>query len=146
MVQYIFKLKSCEPDLTQKTDNGNQYGGICLIYAIYKVHLFKMFNKEIIWFKQNLGTKTFLRPYKKFWDKRTYRLPYVYWGKKTNPLTRLWVIVPNNSPLGTKKIVPETNLIHQHVKLFGHDFRSKDITSQLFGRKNKFVVLSNQLN
>jgi len=143
MVKYLFKLKkSYKPDLTQKTDKDQQYGGIRLIYTIYKVYFTTLFGREISWFKRNLGRKTFLRPYKKFWDKRTYRLPYVYWGKKTHPLTRLWVVIPNNYPLGMHKIIPEINLIHQHVKMFGHNFRSKDISSQLFGCKDRFYLLS----
>lgn len=145
MVKYTFKLKKCyAPDLTQETDK-TKYGGIRLAYTIYKVHFFKVFNKEIIWFKQRLGIKTFLRPYKKFWDKHMYRLPYVYWGKKSNSLTRLWVVIPNDYPIGTKilKIVPEVSLIHQYVKLFGHNFKSKEITSKLFGHQNKFDLISN---
>ena len=143
MVKYICKLKkSYVPDLTQKTDKDHMYGGVRLIYTIYKIYYVSLFGTEIQWFKRKLGRKTFLRPYKKFWDKRTYRLPYVYWGKKTHPLTRLWVVIPNSQPLDVRKITPEINLIHQYVKLFGHTFRSKDITSQLFGYKDKFQLVS----
>ena len=144
MVKYLFKLKKTyKPnDLTQeKTDKNQQYGGIRLIYKVYKIYYVSLFGTEIPLFIRILGRKTFLRPYKKFWDKRMYRLPYVYWGKKTNPLTRLWVVIPNNYPLGINKIVPEVNLIHQHVKLFGHKLRSKDISSNLFGYKDKFYLL-----
>lgn len=147
MVKFLFKLKErYEPDLTQKADKDNQYGGVRLIYTIYKIYYVSLLGREIPWFRYALGKKTFLRPYKKIWDKRTYRLPYVYWGKRTNPLTRLWVVIPNNYPLGTKKIVPEVNLIHQHVKLFGYNFKSKEISSQLFGYKDRFVLLFNQIN
>lgn len=143
MVKYTFKLKkSYVPDLTQKTDKDHKYGGVRLIYTIYKICYVSLFGTEIQWFRRKLGRKTFLRPYKKFWDKRTYRLPYVYWGKKTHPLTRLWVVIPNSQPLDVRKITPEINLIHQYVKLFGHTFRSKDITSQLFGYKDKFQLVS----
>jgi hypothetical protein len=143
MVKYIFKLKkSYEPDLTQRTEKDKEYGGTRLIYIVYKIYYCKIFDREIVLFKRRLGRKTFLRPYKKFWDKRTYRLPYVYWGKKSHPLTRLWVVIPNNYPLGINKIIPEVNLIHQHVKLFGRNFKSKDISSQLFGCKDKFQLLS----
>ena len=139
MVKLKFKLKNnYKPDLTQKTDEENKYGGVQLTYLIYKVYYFKLFNREISWFKRILGKKTFLRPYKKFWDKRTYRLPFVYWGKKSHPLTRLWVVIPNNSPLGIKRIVPEITLQHQYVKLFGYNIKSKDLTSKLFGHQNKF--------
>ena len=141
MVKYIFKLKkSYKPDLTQKSDNKYLYGGVRLIYTIYKIYYVSIFGREIVLFKQRLGNKTFLRPYKKYWDKRTYRLPYVYWGKKTHPLTRHWVVIPNDLALGSKKIVPEASLIHQHVKLFGHNFVSKQITSMLFGYKDKFQL------
>jgi len=147
MVKLKFKLKSKHvPDLTQRTDEKKSYGGIQLIYRIYKIYCFNVkvtlrghtFDKDIIYFKRILGLKTFLRPYKKLWDKRMYRLPFVYWGKKSHPLTRLWVIIPNNFSLGIKKIVPEISLQHQYVKLFGHNVKSKDITSNLFGYKNKF--------
>lgn len=142
MVKLKFKLKDkYVPDLTQKTDE-KQYGGIQLTYLIYKVYYFKLFNREISWFRKILGNKTFLRPYKKLWDKRMYRLPFVYWGKKSHPLTRLWII-PNQSSLGTKRIVPEVSLQHQYVKLFGHNVKSKDITSNLFGCKNKFNLIIN---
>lgn len=141
--KYLFKLKkSYVPDLTQKTDKDEQYGGIRLIYTIYKIYYTTLYGKEIPWFIRKLGKKTFLRPYKKFWDKHTYRLPYVYWGKKGHPLTRHWVVISNNCPLGTHKIDPEVSLIHQHVKLFGCNFRSKGITSQLFGCKDKFQLLT----
>jgi hypothetical protein len=143
MVKYTFKLKkSYVPDLTQKKEQDNTYGGIRLIYTIYKTYYISLLGREVPWFRLKLGKKTFLRPYKKFWDKRTYRLPYVYWGKKENPLTRLWIVIPNNYPIGISKIVPEVSLIHQHVKLFGHNFKSREITSQLFGNKDKFQLIS----
>ncbi|GEM_PF-5898675 len=143
MVKYTFKLiKSYVPDLTQKTEQDKLYGGIRLIYKIYKSFYIQVFKREICIFKKSLGKKTFLRPYKKYWDKHTYRLPYVYWGKKSHPLTRLWVVIPNEYPLGVKKITPEINLIHQYVELFGHKFRSKDITTRLFGRTNSFNLIS----
>ena len=141
MVKYTFKLKEkYEPDLTQKTDKDNTYGGIRLVYTIYQIYFITLFGREISWFRQNIGKKTFLRPYKKFWDKRTYRLPYVYWGKKTHPLTRLWVVIPNDYPLGTNRIVPEVNLNHLTVKLLDRTFTSKDICSQLFGCKDRFTI------
>jgi hypothetical protein len=143
MVKYIFKLnQKYEPDLTQTKEKDNIYDGIRLIYTAYKIYYVSLFGREIPLFLTILGKKTFLRPYKKVWDKRTYRLPYVYWGKKTHPLTRLWVVIPNNYPLGKNRIVPEVNLIHQHVKLFGHTFLSKDITKNLFGCKDKFQLKS----
>ena len=142
MVKLKFKLtKEYRPDLTQKIDD-KQYGGIQLTYLIYKVYYFKLFKLEIPWFIRILGNKTFLRPYKKLWDKRTYRLPFVYWGKKSHPLTRLWVI-PDHSSLGTNRIVPEASLQHQYVKLFGHSIKSKDITTRLFGHINKFNLIIN---
>jgi hypothetical protein len=142
--KYLFKLKkSYEPDLTQKDNKKNeQYGGIRLTYNIYIIYHITLFGQEIPCFRWKLGKKTFLRPYKKFWDKRTYRLPNVYWGKRTHPLTRLWVIIPNNFPLGNNRIVPEASLIHQYVKLFGRNFRSKDITTRLYTYKVKKFVLS----
>jgi hypothetical protein len=145
MVKFIFKLKQKYiPDLTQKKEEDNTYGGIRLIYIVYKIYYVSLFGREISLFRLILGEKTFLRPYKKFWDKRMYRLPYVYWGKKTHPLTRLWVVIPNNYPLGIHKIIPEVNLIHQHVKLFGYTFVSKEITAKLFGYKDKFQLKSIQ--
>jgi len=145
MVKLEFKLKnSYMPDLTQKDDKEEtKYGGIRLTYFIYKVYYFKLFNREITLFKKRCGRKTFLRPYKKFWDKRLYRLPNVYWGKKSHPLTRLWVIIASNLPLDTHKIKPEATLRHQYVKLFGYDVRSKDITTKLFRRVNKFSLSIN---
>ena len=143
MVKYTFKLnKKYEPDLTQKADKDNKYGGIRLLYTIYKIYYITLFGQEISWFKWKLGKITFLRPYKKYWDKRTYRLPYVYWGKKTHPLTRLWVVVSNTLPLNANRIVPEVQLNHLNVKLFNRNFRSKDICSQLFGCKDRFQIKS----
>lgn len=148
MVKYIFKLKKkYVPDLTQKEKTN--YGGIRLIYNIYRANYFNVaitllgrtfINKDFIWFKRKLGTKTFLRPYKQFWDKFTYHLPYVYWGKRTHPLTRHWVIISNSCDLHASKIDPEISLIHQKVKLFGYSFKSKDITLNLFATKNKFQL------
>ena len=140
MVKLKFKLThSYMPDLTQKKDD-NKYGGTQLTYLIYKVYYFKLFKLEIPWFARVLGKKIFLRPYKKLWDKRMYRLPFVYWGKKSHPLTRLWVVIPKNSTLGNNKIIPELKLEHQYVKFFGYNIRSKDITSQLFSHTNKFSL------
>lgn len=142
MVKYTFKLKkNIRPDLAQKGDNKKVYAGIYLVYNIYKSFYVTLFKKQLCYFRYKIATKTFLRPLKKFWDKRTYRLPYVYWGKKSHPFTRHWVIVPNDS-FSTNKIVPELSFIHQHVKLFGRNFKSKDITLQLFGNENKFNLLS----
>ena len=142
MAKYIFKLKKkYEPDLTQKNNkDNNNYGGIRLIYTIYKIYYITLFGREIPWFRRYLGKKTFLRPYKKCWDKCRYRLPYAYWGKKTHPLTRLWVVIPNNYTFGISRIVPEASLIHTNVKLFNHTFKSKDICSQLFGYKDRFSI------
>lgn len=143
MVKYTFELKEkYVPDLTQKTDKDNVSHGIRLVYSISKIYSVSILNKEIILYRKRLGLKTFLRPYKKVWDKRTYRLPYVYWGKASHPLTRHWVVIPNDCPLGNKRIIPETSFIHQKVKLFGHTFRSKDITSKLFVYNNKFNLIS----
>lgn len=134
------------PDLTHKKDD-NKYGGIQLTYLISKVYYFKLkifkHKLEIPWFIQILGKKTFLRPYKKLWDKRMYRLPFVYWGKKSHPLTRLWVVIPNSSPLGINKIIPELKLEHQYVKFLGYNIKSKDITSKLFSHTNKFNLYIN---
>lgn len=151
MVKYTFKLtKSHVPGLAQQKEQDNKYGGIRLTYNIYKDFYFHVkiplrshtFERDIAYIRLKLGKKTFLRPYKRIWDKRKYRLPYVYWGKITNPLTRLWIVIPDNYPLGMSKIIPEVSLIHQHVKLFGHNFKSKDISSQLFGKKDKFQLIS----
>ena len=35
----------------------------------------------------------FLRPYKKNWDTQRNRLPRNYWGKTSNLLTNMWIVV-----------------------------------------------------
>jgi len=35
----------------------------------------------------------FLRPLKKNWDTQRNRLPRNYWGKTSNPLTNMWIVV-----------------------------------------------------
>jgi len=147
MVKFLFKLKkSYVPDLTQKTDKDQLYGGIRLIYKVYRCYFIILKGREYQYFRKKIGLKTFLRPYKKYWDKHTYRLPYVYWGNKKHPLTRLWVVIPNNYPLGITKIIPEISLINQQVKLFGHMLRSKKIASYLFSQNDKFYVKPTLIN
>jgi len=142
MVRYTFKLnqkKSYSPGLARNNEN-NKYGGIYLIYTVYREYCITIRNKLFVLYRIKLGNKLFLRPYKKNWDKHRYRLPYVYWGKKTAPLTRLWVVLGNNTILSDNKIVPEVSLIHQTVKLFKYEFVSKQITDNLFARTFKFSI------
>jgi hypothetical protein len=141
MVRYLFKLKkSYIPDLTHETENDKLYGGVRLTYIIWMVYYFNIFNTHIPYYSRRLGKKTFLRPYKKYWDKRKYRLPNVYWGKKNHPLTRLWVVLNDKCPLGLTKIIPEVSLIHQSVRIFHRTFQSKHITAYLFSRCSKFSI------
>lgn len=143
MVRYTFKLKKAyAPDLTCENSKDNLYGGINLLYSIRRIKSFKLLNREIPYSSKLLGKKTFLRPYKKYWDKHKYRLQHPYWGKVKHPLTRMWMIPLNNFPLtGNKpKIIPEVALTHFTVKILGKKFRSKDITDHLFKQHNKFSI------
>lgn len=145
MVKYIFKLKESHvPDLTHETKNDKLYGGIRLKYYINKVFYLKIFNMEIPYYIKKLGAKTFFRPYRKYWDKRTYRLSPVYWGKKNHPLTRLWMIIDDTKfPLGSTKIIPEVILKHQFTKIFNAKFVTKNLTVNLFDKNSKFSINNN---
>ena len=77
MVRYIFKLKKAYiPDLTHENEKDRLYGGTRLTYAIYRSHFVRIlkgtkFEVLITYYSRKLGDKTFLRPFKKYWDKRT---------------------------------------------------------------------------
>lgn len=141
MVQYLFiQKKAYIPDLTHVTENDRIYGGIRFTYLIKMVYSFKVFGKNIIYYSKTIGTKTFLRPYKKYWDKKKYRLPYVYWGKQSHPLTRLWITLSSDSPIGSTKIIPEASLVHQTITIYGHTFKSKVIANYLNAKCTKFFI------
>jgi len=144
MVKYLFKLKnSYVPDLTHANEKDKLYAGVRLTYTISIVYFFRLkkLSKDIVYWHRRLGTKTFLRSYKKYWDKEKYYLPHVYWGKTKHPLVRLWVILNDKrSTLGDLKIIPEATLQYRFVKIFNRRFISKDIAVHLFKRHSKFSI------
>lgn len=134
------------PDLKKKEDN--QWGGIKLTYKIYKSFYVSILKRHFNIFNLYLGTQSFLRPFKRNWDKKTYRLQRPYWGKVTHPLTRLWVVLyePNSVAVNTsnnkRKVIPKASLIHQHIELFNIKFQSKDLSKKLRSCSNKFQLSS----
>jgi len=143
MVRYKFKLKKTYmPSLTRSmTERNNLYGGVYLKYSIRKQEYINIFGLTFVYWVNFLGTKVFLNPYKKYWDKKNCFLPHAYWGKPKHPLTRLWVVLTSNTiPQECNKIITEISLISHTVKLFNCTFLSKDITSNLFKKKDKFYI------
>jgi len=139
MVKYTFKLSdSYIPDLTQKKDD--LYGGVKLVYKIYKSFYISIFKKELNVFNLYIGKETFLRPFKHNWDKKRYWLPKPYWGKIRHPLIRLWVVIDTHLS-DKKKVIPKTDLSHQDIKLFNKKFRSHQLAKYLFSKSNKFQLL-----
>lgn len=143
MVRYKFKLKKTYiPSLTRNmTEKEKLYGGVYLKYSIRKERYIKIFNFAFVYWVNFLGTKVFLNPYKKYWDTKNCFLPHTYWGKPKHPLTRLWVVLNANTISNEcNKIITETSLISHTVKLFNYTFISKDITNNLFKKKDKFFI------
>ena len=144
MIKYIFKLKdSYIPDLTRKTEKDPLYAGVRLSYIMWQVNYFKIFNQfHINYSIRKLGRVTFLRPYKKYWDKeRLSQVPPAYWGKSKHPLMRTWVILNDAiNPIGCLKISPITTLLHYKVKIFNRPFESKHIAAYLYSRNAKFCI------
>jgi hypothetical protein len=141
MTNYLFKLKKAYiPDLTHKNEKDKLYGGIRLTYEVYLVRRISIFRIKLTYFKKKLGLKTFLCPYKKYWDTEKYFLPHAYWGNRRHPLTRLWVILLEDTPLGADKIVPQESLIHHNFRMFDQRFKSKEVATYLFSKSNKFYI------
>lgn len=79
-----------------KIIKGEKYGGVLLIYKkrLATIYIFRIFNRNIRFIRYISKAKTvaFLKPFKKFWDVKSHRLPPNYWnGKKSKkPLTNIW--------------------------------------------------------
>lgn len=71
-------------------------GGIKLVYNVLEDHFKEM---NILGYKilnpfpaySSKKKQVFLRPFKSVWDKNRNRLPCNYWGKKSDPLTAMWI-------------------------------------------------------
>jgi len=71
-------------------------GGVKLVYDVLEQHFKEM---NILGYKilnpfpsfKCKKKQVILRPFKEVWDKDKNRLPRNYWGKKTDPLTFMWV-------------------------------------------------------
>jgi len=147
MIKYTYTFKLWKRFIPDLTDTKNDtFGGIKLVYKVYKTFYFIVFKRHLKVLSIPIGKKTFLRPFKKNWDKKTYRLPPPYWGKKSAKFTRLWVMLSNDYSLKNNKVIPEATLIHQHVKLFNKTFRSKELNTFLFGHSNNREVFQLKKN
>jgi hypothetical protein len=112
-------------------------GGIKNTYRIYRIKQICLFKKVFItYYKKYLGTKAFLKPYKKLWNKRASRLPKVYWGKHLF-LLNMWIVLSSDyDTLSNKKvIVPDGTTQSMNVKVFDVSFKSTDLSKNL--KKNQ---------
>ena len=141
MKTYLFELiETSKWPFTDKRENPSEFG-IILDYRISRLLYCTFFGKKLLIYKKVLGRKCFYRPLKKDWDKQLYRVPYVYWGKKGQKLTRLWVILKSITVKdNTVLVITEESLINHKVTLFGETFISHDITKHLFKREKKFTI------
>ena len=100
-IEFIL-LKKDVPKITGNTVlvDGN-VGGVKLVYLIkeYSVKEIRLFNRTFLLynpFKYTKTIKTFLRPFKKYWNTSRNRLAKNYWGKPLYPLTNLWIELEND--------------------------------------------------
>lgn len=99
LVEKYTLLKKQVPTINNKTIiSGDEFGGIKLTYSvrlltIKQVNIFgRTFNYVAHRSKPKLAI--FLRPFKKVWS--GHRLPPAQWGKKSHPLTRIWVKISSD--------------------------------------------------
>ena len=111
-------------------------GGIKLSYEVstVKALVFMFFNKQYIKpisSRHNTETRHFLRPYKTFWDvaDRKNWLPRCLWGKKSDPLTNLWVELE----LDYKDIDSGELIVKEEI-------RNTNITKHLSRNKQLFYI------
>jgi hypothetical protein len=78
-----------------------------------------------------VGIKTFLRPYQSVWDKKSHRLPPVYWGK--GPMLNMWLVLSNDykNIKDIKALLPEADTTKHCTKIFGRDFLSHELAKNL---------------
>lgn len=92
-------IKSDIPEIINKKTivKDVNVGGIKLSYKVstIKALVFNLFNKQriipISLNPYNTHIVHLLRPYKEKWDVGRGKLPKCLWGKKTDPLTNLWI-------------------------------------------------------
>jgi hypothetical protein len=100
MKEIIFKLVSIDKPVIKNNIviKENKIGGIKYIYDVMvkDTKTITIFKREFSLYKRIIENKTrkiFFRPLKKYWGKSRNRLPYHYWGKKTNPLTNFVILL-----------------------------------------------------
>lgn len=112
-------------------------GGIKLVYKI-KTSLVKEYNflGTIIYIPTFSGilkeTRIFLRPFKEEWDTERNRLPTNFWGKKSHPLTNLWL-----------ELAYDYENIHEETPLFKEEIRNHNLIKLLRHNTNKFSIFTN---
>lgn len=143
MKTFVFELqeKSRWPFTGKVESTTKEKFGILLTYNVYRSYRINLFGMKLFAYNKYLGDKTFYRPLKKDWDKHAYRVPPVYWGKKTTKLTRLWVILHSITIKDNcVHVITEESLINHKVKLFEESFISHDLTEHLFKSKKRFTI------
>ena len=93
---YLFKLIDFSEPLLK--DNrmiyDNKVGGVILKYKVKDVIYVTLFKKErILYTRTTMGIYGFFNPLKFYWRKDAYKISKIYWGRKNNPLTNLWLEV-----------------------------------------------------
>ena len=144
MVTYKFKLiESKVPKIKGKNIIADSnVGGTKNTYKIYRTTLCL---RGLLYWDMYIGTKTFLRPYQKVWDKKEKRLHAPYWGK--GPLLNLWLVLKNdyNNINDIEVFRVESDTTKHYTKVFNIDFLSQDLNLNLKSNQSfyqsKFVKL-----
>lgn len=76
----------------------NRKGGELLQYNIYEVKTINIFNSVFVIHntKYVVDNKYFFRPLKRDWNRNSYKISKIYWGKKNHLLTNYWLEVDSN--------------------------------------------------
>lgn len=110
------------------------------IYEIYQIYLldYKLF---LLPFRRYLGTKGFLRPYKKSYNKYINRLPKNYWGDLKSPLLNMWVILTEDyNTLSNKYKIASKTTQSFKVEVFNIFFRSTTLSKHL--KTNRTFIIN----
>ena len=142
--KYYFELtQSCEPKIRGGVlIKDSNVGGTKNSYKIYKVFYIHLLNKyDITLLKRFLGSRVFLRPYKKLWPKRINRLPKIYWGK--HPIfINMWLLLAGDYDT-IKRTIGKTSVLayddttqSEFINIFNIPFESKLLKKQLQSNKS----------
>lgn len=141
---YKFQLIKTNRFIIEKgvTKEDSKVLGLENVYKVFKVNYIELFNRKFIINKRYIENVTFLKPYKKVWDKVRNRLPKVCWGKPKKPLINMWITISNDYNKLPDLIIAKTTTQLAYIKLFGVMFKSTEIKKHL--NKCETFYINNQ--